>query len=137
MDYQMRRELESASPKKRHGLRKSNSYLSASDLTDFDSEYEFPPSRHHGLKRSSSFYSERSDFGSEFDFPPRSELGSEYDFPPSSSASLRRELIDSQPPVISELSARTHLQPTGTSFDYSLSHGFDASLPIPLDCFIV
>ncbi|KAL1752866.1 hypothetical protein FB107DRAFT_219083 [Schizophyllum commune] len=130
----MRRELESASPKKRHGLRKSNSYLSASDLTDFDSEYDLPPSRHHGLKRSSSFYSERSDFGSEFDLPPRSEFGSEYDFPPSSSASLRRELLDSQPPVISEISARTHLQPTGTSFDYSLPPGFDASLPIPLAC---
>ncbi|KAL1718975.1 hypothetical protein EV715DRAFT_199816 [Schizophyllum commune] len=130
----MRRELESAIPKKRHGLRKSNSYLSASDLTDFDSEYDFPPSRHHGLKRSSSFYSERSDFGSEFDLPPRSEFGSEYEFPPSSSASLRRELLDSQPPVISEISARTHLQPTGTSFDYSLPPGFDASLPIPLAC---
>ncbi|KAL1673486.1 hypothetical protein EV122DRAFT_222588 [Schizophyllum commune] len=130
----MRRELESASPKKCHGLRKSNSYLSASDLTDFDSEYDFPPSRQYGLKRSSSFYSERSDFGSEFDFPPRSEFGSEYDFPPSSSAPLWRELIDSQPPVISEISARTHLQPTGTSFDYSLPPGFDASLPIPLAC---
>ncbi|KAL1751116.1 WD40-repeat-containing domain protein [Schizophyllum commune] len=38
------------------------------------------------------------------------------------------------PSVLSEISAYKHLQPTGTSFDYSLPPGFDASLPIPLAC---
>ncbi|KAL1743088.1 WD40-repeat-containing domain protein [Schizophyllum fasciatum] len=71
------------------------------------------------IRRSASFYS-----ASEI------SLDTEIDTFPTT----RREYYDSQPPLVSEISARKFLQPTGVTFDYTPPSGHVDGSPIPLAC---